>query len=67
MLRVFGRQYVTRRAAADVLVIDLHDLLAGRLVARLGLGCRLRSDRLSLAAPHHLTVLRVRQGRLTRT
>jgi hypothetical protein len=38
VLGVLRWENVTRRAAPDVLVVDLHDLLAGRLVAGLRLG-----------------------------
>jgi len=41
-----------RRPATRVLVVDLHDLLAGRLVTGLWLGCWLRIGCLSLAAAH---------------
>jgi hypothetical protein len=58
MLRVLRGLNLGRWTATGVLVVDLHNLLAGRLVAGLWLGRRLRIGCLPLAPAHQQTVQR---------
>ena len=58
MLSVLRRLHLRGRSTAGVLVVDLHDLLARRLVARCRLRTGLRVDDFPLASAHGPTVHR---------